>query len=188
MRPVPWQSITQAAILQLWLCDGGSDKTSSIRPVHEAVRAVVQRQSQDAHVVRVQDPVAEPDTLPLAHEAGRTQDHLPPWVGRSVKVKSLTDIEQLYNSIGQHWPITVGSVSAYVFADMHAPIWRKWCHHAVCPAERAPDSIVYNPLSTIGSMCSLHVPILSQAGWLLARFWNTFNKQWPPNFPFHILY
>ena len=64
-------------------CSDGS--TLNIRPVHEAVRAVVQRQSQDAHVVRVQHPVAEPDALPLAHEAGRTPNHLHPWVGQSVK-------------------------------------------------------------------------------------------------------
>lgn len=39
-------------------------------PVHEPIWAVVQRDSQDAHVVRVQDSVTEANTLPLSHKPG----------------------------------------------------------------------------------------------------------------------
>lgn len=45
-------------------------------PVHEPIRTVVQGDSQDAHVVCVQDSVTEAHTLPLSHQSGRTDHHL----------------------------------------------------------------------------------------------------------------
>jgi len=61
-----------------------------IRPVHEAVWAVVQRESQDAHVVRVEHPVAEAHALPLAHQASRAPHHLP--VGSQCTVNRLAAV------------------------------------------------------------------------------------------------
>lgn len=45
-------------------------------PVHESIRTVVQGESQDAHVVCVQDSMAEADTLPLSHESGCADHYL----------------------------------------------------------------------------------------------------------------
>lgn len=38
-----------------------------IEEVHEAVWPVVDREAEDAHVVGVEDPVSEPDALPLRY-------------------------------------------------------------------------------------------------------------------------
>ena len=51
-------------------------KNSNVWPVHEAIRTIVQRDSQDAHVVCVQDSMTESDTLPLSHESSCTEHHL----------------------------------------------------------------------------------------------------------------
>lgn len=45
-------------------------------PVHESKRAVVQGESQDAHVVCVQDSMTEANTLPLSHKPGCADHYL----------------------------------------------------------------------------------------------------------------
>lgn len=45
-------------------------------PVHESIRTVVQGDSQDAHVVCVQDSMTEAHTLPLSHESGCADHYL----------------------------------------------------------------------------------------------------------------
>lgn len=52
-------------------------------PVHESIRTIVQGESQDAHVVCVQDSVTEANTLPLSHKSGCADHHLQ--TGRSLE-------------------------------------------------------------------------------------------------------
>lgn len=47
-----------------------------VEEVHEAVRAVVDREAEEAHIVRVEHPVREADALPLGHELRCATDHL----------------------------------------------------------------------------------------------------------------
>lgn len=64
-RPVP------CLATGMWLCP-----SQAISPVQEAEGPVVNGEPHDAHVVRVEDAVAEADALPLGHHPGCATCHL----------------------------------------------------------------------------------------------------------------
>lgn len=55
-----------------------------VEVVHKTVRSVVDCEPEKAHVVGVEHPVREPNTLPLRHHLRRASDHLfePGWVSQ----------------------------------------------------------------------------------------------------------